>query len=628
MFARLSRTSCLVAGLGALLLVGVPSGTSAVLEQGVEAVRHDAPPLLTHAPQAPPQVAPVLRVAPDGARPAAHAPQRPGTPGVIVGPVGGVTETQGGLGCHYENLRLGEPFFWAAQKATDFPFYAEAADDFILFDPDDPNGANGCVLDKVTFAVFHTVPGVSPAFWDGVKITIYQEKSQVCLDQPLDFPCIRNPDKGPGGYPVPFPDVDREHLPCCPMPSKPAIVCELKIPMDKVVWKPLPQFPDSYEITVFDLKQFDCKLEKNKKYWCAPAPEMRFSEFGQTFLFGSPNLIDHEAQQIFEAAGIPFWSTASQLGYPDRDLYLAIWANKQQPDVQACHYENLRLGAACPASQKAVDVPFYAEAADDFILIDPDDPDGDNNCRLDRVVFAVFHGVPGVSPADWEGVKITIYQDRGVVCDGQPLDFPCDRIPDKGPGGYPLDLDDPDDRDHAACCPDPDKAAIVCELKISMDKVSWVPLVGGLPDSYEITVSELKQFSCHLEKNKKYWLAPAPVMANIAPDGTPLGQTFLYASPNQIGHEAQQVFLGLGLPWSGIMSQVGCPDPDLYLAIWANKSPPCPWDCGDDDRNVGIVDFLALLSQWGIVGAPCDFDGGGVGITDFLKLLANWGPCP
>ncbi len=53
---------------------------------------------------------------------------------------------------------------------------------------------------------------------------------------------------------------------------------------------------------------------------------------------------------------------------------------------------------------------------------------------------------------------------------------------------------------------------------------------------------------------------------------------------------------------------------------------PCPWDCGDNDGNVGIVDFLALLAQWGGRGS-CDFDGGGVGINDFLDLLAAWGPC-
>jgi hypothetical protein len=55
---------------------------------------------------------------------------------------------------------------------------------------------------------------------------------------------------------------------------------------------------------------------------------------------------------------------------------------------------------------------------------------------------------------------------------------------------------------------------------------------------------------------------------------------------------------------------------------------PCPWDCGDGDGSVGVVDFLALLGEWGAVGAPCDFDGDGVGVVDFLDLLANWGACP
>ena len=60
----------------------------------------------------------------------------------------------------------------------------------------------------------------------------------------------------------------------------------------------------------------------------------------------------------------------------------------------------------------------------------------------------------------------------------------------------------------------------------------------------------------------------------------------------------------------------------------ACTTPSCPWDCGDFDGNVGIVDFLQLLADWTVVGSPCDFDGGGVGIVDFLKLLANWGLCP
>ncbi len=54
----------------------------------------------------------------------------------------------------------------------------------------------------------------------------------------------------------------------------------------------------------------------------------------------------------------------------------------------------------------------------------------------------------------------------------------------------------------------------------------------------------------------------------------------------------------------------------------------CPWDCGDFNGDVGIVDFLAMLGGWGGPG-PCDFDGGGVvDITDFLNLLAHWGLCP
>ncbi len=77
--------------------------------------------------------------------------------------------------------------------------------------------------------------------------------------------------------------------------------------------------------------------------------------------------------------------------------------------------------------------------------------------------------------------------------------------------------------------------------------------------------------------------------------------------------------------------RVTTPLDDHYgiTTIWLGEiNPPCPWDCGDDnDGNVGIVDFLALLAQWTTPGS-CDFDGGGVGINDFLALLANWGPCP
>jgi hypothetical protein len=47
------------------------------------------------------------------------------------------------------------------------------------------------------------------------------------------------------------------------------------------------------------------------------------------------------------------------------------------------------------------------------------------------------------------------------------------------------------------------------------------------------------------------------------------------------------------------------------------------------DGEVGINDFLWLLSDWGPCGdCPSDLDADGmVGVVDFLKLLARWGPC-
>lgn len=52
--------------------------------------------------------------------------------------------------------------------------------------------------------------------------------------------------------------------------------------------------------------------------------------------------------------------------------------------------------------------------------------------------------------------------------------------------------------------------------------------------------------------------------------------------------------------------------------------PSCPADL-DGDGNVGIVDLLTLLAEWGTnPSGPPDFDAdGNVGVTDLLKLLAN-----
>jgi hypothetical protein len=57
----------------------------------------------------------------------------------------------------------------------------------------------------------------------------------------------------------------------------------------------------------------------------------------------------------------------------------------------------------------------------------------------------------------------------------------------------------------------------------------------------------------------------------------------------------------------------------------------CPCDCADSpDGTVNVVDFLALLADWGGAG-PCDCadpSDGVVNVVDFLAMLANWGACP
>jgi len=55
--------------------------------------------------------------------------------------------------------------------------------------------------------------------------------------------------------------------------------------------------------------------------------------------------------------------------------------------------------------------------------------------------------------------------------------------------------------------------------------------------------------------------------------------------------------------------------------------PGCVFACsGSEEPGVGIVDFLALLAQWGMTATSCDFFCNGVGIVELLALLAHWGP--
>jgi hypothetical protein len=67
---------------------------------------------------------------------------------------------------------------------------------------------------------------------------------------------------------------------------------------------------------------------------------------------------------------------------------------------------------------------------------------------------------------------------------------------------------------------------------------------------------------------------------------------------------------------------------DSHIARWGCETSACPWDCGDRNGIVDIVDFLAVLSEWGLAGTSCDIDGAGTGPKDFSNVMAHWGPCP
>jgi hypothetical protein len=71
------------------------------------------------------------------------------------------------------------------------------------------------------------------------------------------------------------------------------------------------------------------------------------------------------------------------------------------------------------------------------------------------------------------------------------------------------------------------------------------------------------------------------------------------------------------------------PEDDPYVDMGAYEFQGCSCDL-NGDGEVGINDFLVLLSDWGPCAdcdaCPADFDGDcEVGVTDFLKMLACWG---
>jgi hypothetical protein len=228
--------------------------------------------------------------------------------------------------CHYSNPSdIGGGF--ASQFDPVYPFWAEFADDFMLTDPNDPDGLNPCQLDQVStgFSFFNNPAGVDPGqCWSGVKLTVYEDIGAGMPNGDPPCPLV----KGPGGYPAS--DGSDAHFSCLVDP--PGVVCELTIPMSQVLWVPDPTFgtPDvDFVVDLIDLGQFECVLEKNHKYWIAMAPIQEFGVCGQTAVYVSTTIVEHEGQLIFELLGIP-WTPGTELGNT-WDVGMEIFATKVTP---------------------------------------------------------------------------------------------------------------------------------------------------------------------------------------------------------------------------------------------------------------------------------------------------------
>jgi hypothetical protein len=143
--------------------------------------------------------------------------------------------------------------------------------------------------------------------------------------------------------------------------------------------------------------------------------------------------------------------------------------------------------------------------------------------------------------------------------------------------------------------------------------------VGETTDNPECIIWDIKDSCAHSES---HW--DPPVVINVNGLG-PVTADGLRVTPEIIagggGAPTLESILEFSLTGENINSFT-------ITGEMLEVAPACPWDCGDGDGTVGIVDFLAVLAGWGQPG-PCDFDGDAqVGITDFLLLLGNWGTCP
>jgi hypothetical protein len=341
-----------------------------------------------------------------------------------------------------------------------------------------------------------------------------------------------------------------------------------------------------------------------------PNPAWRPVLIASILLLGAIDLVADEATQRVQEATAPAGASPA-----------ALFAPPAPPKGDAgisgaeCAFDNLfPIVGSSPASQKNPGVlgdPFFAEAADDFVL--PGDPA--NPCDLQEVHLRMaFFNIPaGVipTPADcWTAVKVTIYEDVA----GADLPPPCPS--GKGPAGYPNEMALPQ-RDHVECVP----GGIRCELKVSMDQVVTMPT--GTANEFDVWIGGLGG-QCLLEKNHKYWIAVAPEMEFGA-----CGQVAIRRAPAAFGHTAQRIFPLLGVPWMPLPA-----GGDLAISVLAEKAGPsqpgyCPADV-NGDKEVNVQDLVAVVLDWACAG-DCVGDvnqDGATDVQDLVLVVLAWGACP
>lgn len=211
----------------------------------------------------------------------------------------------------------------ASQLDMAYPFYAEAASDFVLA-CDGVQPHTPLQLKDVQFFVWMTSEfGASiEDCWEGVRVTIYEDGAEFC------GPGFNI---GPAGKPLAEPAGKTWHMAYCPE----SIVCEMGVAPEAIMAEPLEleciADLDAYSVRLLDVGDTACILLPGRTYWIAIAPIMRFDDCDQTIMLYSHETFGWPDMQIFELIGFPWTVVAGNDGmcpppFPSetRDLAIAV----------------------------------------------------------------------------------------------------------------------------------------------------------------------------------------------------------------------------------------------------------------------------------------------------------------